>query len=164
KLRVLLRSRLALQAPLLPDVVVRRPAHSRRHVRLRQQGRATALGRRLHLVCPGEGHRAQQQRQKPEPTQTAFHKSTSGTSYPGYCTTKSCQRLPQGKAMGPNTPAPLDWSQADPLTRHNLWVETLFSGFNGIYLGLAIFAAPVVAVKGLNAGPLELTLLVSAFP
>lgn len=52
----------------------------------------------------------------------------------------------------------------DPITRHNLLAESFFSAFNGIYLGLAIFAAPVVAVTGVEAGPLELTLLVSAFP
>ena len=42
--------------------------------------------------------------------------------------------------------------------------ESFFSAFNGIYLGLAIFAAPVVAVTGFEATPLELTILVSAFP
>ncbi len=52
----------------------------------------------------------------------------------------------------------------DPITRHNVLAETLFSAFNGIYLALAIFAAPVVAVAGLEATPLELTILVSAFP
>ncbi len=52
----------------------------------------------------------------------------------------------------------------DPVTRHNLIAESFFSAFNGIFMGLAIFAAPVVAVTGLEASPLELTLLVSAFP
>jgi MFS family permease len=52
----------------------------------------------------------------------------------------------------------------DPITRHNVLAETLFSAFNGIYMGLALFAAPVVAVTGLEATPLELTILVSAFP
>jgi MFS family permease len=52
----------------------------------------------------------------------------------------------------------------DPITRHNLRAESFFSAFNGIYLGLAIFAAPVVAVAGFEASPLELTILVSAFP
>jgi MFS family permease len=47
---------------------------------------------------------------------------------------------------------------------HNVRTESLFSAFNGIYLGLAIFAAPVVAVTGVQASPLELTILVSAFP
>jgi MFS family permease len=50
------------------------------------------------------------------------------------------------------------------LTRHNLCVESFFSAFNGIYIGLAIFAAPIVAVTGVQANPLELTILVSAFP
>lgn len=50
------------------------------------------------------------------------------------------------------------------LLRHNLWAECFFSAFNGIFLALAIFAAPVVAVTGVEATPLELTILVSAFP
>jgi MFS family permease len=53
---------------------------------------------------------------------------------------------------------------ADPITRHNVRTESLFSAFNGIYLGLAIFVAPVVAVTAFEATPLELTILVSAFP
>src|SRR6516162_9679221 len=53
---------------------------------------------------------------------------------------------------------------ADLITRHNLTAESFFSAFNGIYLGLAIFAAPVVAVTAFGASPLELTILVSAFP
>jgi MFS family permease len=56
------------------------------------------------------------------------------------------------------------WLEEEELTRHNLRVESFFSAFNGIFLGLAIFAAPVVAVTGFEATPLELTILVSAFP
>jgi MFS family permease len=52
----------------------------------------------------------------------------------------------------------------DALTRQNLTAESLFSAFNGVYMALAILAAPVVAVVGLRAGPLELTILVAAFP
>lgn len=52
----------------------------------------------------------------------------------------------------------------DAVTRHNVLAESFFSAFNGIYLGLALFAAPIVAVTGVNANPLELTILVSAFP
>jgi MFS family permease len=52
----------------------------------------------------------------------------------------------------------------DPVTQHNVRAESLFSAFNGIYLGLAIFVAPVVAVTAFEATPLELTILVSAFP
>lgn len=51
----------------------------------------------------------------------------------------------------------------DAILRHNVLAESYFSAFNGVYLGLAIFAAPVVAVT-LEATPLELTILVSAFP
>lgn len=47
---------------------------------------------------------------------------------------------------------------------HNLCVETFFSAFNGIFLGLALFVAPVVAVVGVEASPLELTILSTAFP
>jgi MFS family permease len=56
------------------------------------------------------------------------------------------------------------WDNIDPLTRHNLRVETLFSAFNGVYMGLAILAAPVIAVTGVQAGPLALTVLICAFP
>jgi MFS family permease len=52
----------------------------------------------------------------------------------------------------------------DPLTRHNVTAESFFSAFNGVYLGLALFAAPIVAVTGVNANPVELTILASAFP
>ncbi len=55
-------------------------------------------------------------------------------------------------------------SARDPITRHNVRAESFFSAFNGIYMGLAIFAAPVVAVTGVHADALELTILVSAFP
>jgi MFS family permease len=60
----------------------------------------------------------------------------------------------------PEAPAP----DEETLFRHNVRAESFFSAFNGIYLGLAIFAAPVVAVTGVEASPLELTILVSAFP
>jgi MFS family permease len=59
---------------------------------------------------------------------------------------------------------PSDRVGIDPITRHNLIAESLFSAFNGIYMGLAIFAAPIVAVTGVEANPVELTILVSAFP
>jgi len=57
-----------------------------------------------------------------------------------------------------------DAGPIDPVLRHNVVAEGFFSAFNGIYMGLAIFAAPVVAVTGVRASPLELTILVSAFP
>ncbi len=59
---------------------------------------------------------------------------------------------------------PLAPSEIDVVTQHNVRAESLFSAFNGIYLGLALFAAPVVAVTAYEATPLELTILVSAFP
>src|SRR5262245_20152190 len=55
-------------------------------------------------------------------------------------------------------------SHAFDTTQHNIRAETFFSAFNGIYMGLAILAAPVVAVIGVQANPLELTILVAAFP
>src|SRR6516165_2979453 len=55
-------------------------------------------------------------------------------------------------------------NDAEVILRHNLVAESFFSAFNGVYLGLAIFSAPVVAVMGFNAGYLELTIIVSAFP
>src|SRR5437588_10478712 len=54
--------------------------------------------------------------------------------------------------------------ELDPLTRHNLVMESLFSAFNGVFMALAILAAPVIAVVGVGASPLELTILVCAFP
>src|SRR5207248_6374446 len=50
------------------------------------------------------------------------------------------------------------------LTRHNLVMESLFSAFNGVFMALAILAAPVIAAVGVGASPLELTILVCAFP
>jgi MFS family permease len=67
---------------------------------------------------------------------------------------------PEGSAA--DHPSP--WSGVDPLTRQNIRAETFFSAFNGIYMGLAILAAPVVAVTAVRANPVELTLLVAAFP
>ncbi len=64
----------------------------------------------------------------------------------------------------PHHPSDPEPPSPDAVTRHNVCVESLFSAFNGVFLALAIFAAPVVAVTGLEASPLELTLLVSAFP
>lgn len=52
----------------------------------------------------------------------------------------------------------------DAIMRHNVRAETLFSAFNGVYMGLAIFAAPVVALAGLQADKIEVTILQSALP
>lgn len=60
----------------------------------------------------------------------------------------------------PRIPANLD---DHALIQHNVRVESFFSAYNGVYLGLAIFLAPVVAVT-LQASLLELTILISAFP
>jgi MFS family permease len=73
------------------------------------------------------------------------------------------RRLPPGPTKG-SEPAQAGRPDYDPITRHNLIVESFFSAFNGVYMGLAILAAPVVAVTAVNANPLELTILVSAFP
>src|SRR5262245_10059284 len=64
----------------------------------------------------------------------------------------------------PNSASGFSWQNIDPVTRHNLRAESFFSAFNGVYMGLTIFASPVVAVTGLRASPLEITILVSAFP
>jgi MFS family permease len=66
--------------------------------------------------------------------------------------------MPDDDPPEPGRPAP------DALVRHNLQAEITFSAFNGVYTGLAILAAPVVAVTGLHASALELTVLVAAFP
>ncbi|MGF1578106.1 MAG: MFS transporter [Gemmataceae bacterium] len=55
-------------------------------------------------------------------------------------------------------------SSLDPFFRHNLCVESFFSAFNGIFMGLAIFVSPIVAVVALEASPLEVTVLATAFP
>ncbi|GIW81308.1 MAG: hypothetical protein KatS3mg105_3115 [Gemmatales bacterium] len=64
--------------------------------------------------------------------------------------------------MDPTDNSPLGHEEA--ILRHNVRVESFYSAFNGIYLGLALFAAPVVAVAALKANPLLLTILVSSFP
>jgi MFS family permease len=71
--------------------------------------------------------------------------------------------------MGTSVPSPFskgngDSPAYDPITQHNVVAESFFSAFNGVYMALAIIAAPVVAVTGVNANPLELTILASAFP
>jgi|GEM_PF-850539 len=48
--------------------------------------------------------------------------------------------------------------------RHNLIVESLYSAFTGIFMGMILFAAPVIACTTLNASTTELTIIVSAFP
>ena len=53
---------------------------------------------------------------------------------------------------------------ADHLTRHNLRVESLFSLFNGVFMGMILFAAPVLAVTCLGASRTELTVITCAFP
>jgi len=52
----------------------------------------------------------------------------------------------------------------DSCTRHNVTVESWFSACNGLVLGLAFFASPVVALSGLNANVLQLTIIAAAFP
>ncbi len=45
--------------------------------------------------------------------------------------------------MGLQGPIQADYdSTIDEVTRHNIQAESLFSAFNGIYMGLAILAAP----------------------
>ncbi len=52
----------------------------------------------------------------------------------------------------------------DPLQRRNLRVESWFSVFNGVFMGMILFAAPAIVYAVLNATPLELTIIASAFP
>jgi MFS family permease len=71
--------------------------------------------------------------------------------------------------MGTSAPSPISKGNGespayDAVTQHNVVAESFFSAFNGVYMALAIIAAPVVAVTGVNANPLELTILASAFP
>src|SRR5580704_14912414 len=61
-------------------------------------------------------------------------------------------------------PPTTDPQAEEELARHNLRTECYFSGFNGVFLALAIFTSPVVAVTSFGATPLELTILVAAFP
>lgn len=55
-------------------------------------------------------------------------------------------------------------STDDSCTRHNVFVESIFSAFNGIVLGLAFFASPVVAISAFKVGVSELTIIAAAFP
>jgi MFS family permease len=48
--------------------------------------------------------------------------------------------------------------------QHNLLVECLYSAFTGIFMGMILFAGPVIAYTCLDATTLELTIIVSAFP
>jgi MFS family permease len=66
--------------------------------------------------------------------------------------------------MRPATSNRNDWIGDDPALRHNLHAESLFSAFNGVFMGMALVVAPIVAVTGVEANALELTILVSAFP
>jgi MFS family permease len=50
------------------------------------------------------------------------------------------------------------------VVRHNLIRESIFSAFTGVFMGMILFAAPVIAYSALNASALELTVIVSAFP
>lgn len=59
------------------------------------------------------------------------------------------------------SPAPVD---PEATVRHNLRVESTYSAFNGIFMGMILFAAPVIAYTCLEATTLELTIIVSAFP
>jgi MFS family permease len=47
---------------------------------------------------------------------------------------------------------------------HNLRVESAFSAFNGVFMGMIFFGAPVIAYACLNATVLELTIMTAAFP
>src|SRR5262249_13882448 len=74
-----------------------------------------------------------------------------------------CRMQRSGVTWGITVGRPDEWN-SDPVVRHNVLVESIFSAFNGVFMAMAILAAPVVAVAGVNAGPLGLTILVSAFP
>lgn len=52
----------------------------------------------------------------------------------------------------------------DALTHQNYRAERSFSAFNGISMAMSLMAAPVMAATGPDAGPVELTVLMSAFP
>src|SRR5689334_2394316 len=77
---------------------------------------------------------------------------------------KTPPAIQDGSQEGEDPPSSPTRSSPDEITRHNVRAESFFSAFNGVYMGLALFAAPVVAVTGVRANPLELTILVTAFP
>src|SRR5262245_11102308 len=80
-------------------------------------------------------------------------------SRPFYGSLSTDEPTPTRKPMLPHgRPAPDALPPDDALTRHNVTAESFFSAFNGIYMGIAILAAPVVAVTGVQASPLELTI------
>ena len=67
-------------------------------------------------------------------------------------------------SVGKAQSVPVKLSSVDPVTRFNIRSESIYSGLCGVYMALAILAAPVVAVTSVGSNPLELTMLVAAFP
>lgn len=55
-------------------------------------------------------------------------------------------------------------TDVEAVVRHNLIMEAVYSAFTGVFMGMILFAAPVIAYSALGASTLELTLIVSAFP
>jgi MFS family permease len=56
------------------------------------------------------------------------------------------------------------YKPAHSAIRRNLTLEKWFSPFNGVIMGLTVFASLVVAVKGINAPLWQVTILIMAFP
>jgi MFS family permease len=52
----------------------------------------------------------------------------------------------------------------EAILKHNLAMECLYAAFSGVYMGMILFAAPVIAYSTLGASSVELTVIVSAFP
>jgi MFS family permease len=67
---------------------------------------------------------------------------------------------PEAVHRSPEQSAP----STEPLIRHNLTHEGLFSAFNGVYMGMVLFSAPFIALSCLDAGIFELTIITCAFP
>ncbi len=53
---------------------------------------------------------------------------------------------------------------AQDLVRHNFIHESLYSALSGVFVGMILYSAQVVAKTCLNASPIHLALLTSAFP
>lgn len=48
--------------------------------------------------------------------------------------------------------------------QYNLRVESIFSAFNGVFMGMIFFGAPVIAYACLDATPLHIAMMTAAFP
>src|SRR6478672_6705461 len=76
-------------------------------------------------------------------------------------------RMPMPSTLEAETLTEDDCSSGErPLTdlQYNLRVESIFSAFNGVFMGMIFFGAPIIAYACLDATPLQLAMMTAAFP